>query len=306
MPTSPMLRSGFSHLMYPGLNEAYLLAFNEYPEEYTKFLNIEPSTKMKEEELVVAGFGLVPEKGAEGGVVPLWDVMKMSDKIEYLHKTYVMGYECSEELLEDEQYGILRQASRALAVAVKQTLDVLGAIPLNYAFNSSYKGVDGKALCATDHPLAKVPGASVANEPAVACDFDPVALKAALETWETWVNDNDLPLLIQPKYVVSGPYQRDIITKTLGSTQQPFTGDNEINAVREWGLEKMILHYLTDTDAWWILSRPADHFMKWFWRVRPTFRNFDDPDTGNARYITRFRASVGYTHWWGVYGSPGI
>lgn len=301
-PSSPMMRSGFSHLMYPGLNEAYLLAYNEYPEEYTKFLNIETSTKRQEEDVVVAGFGLVPEKN-EGGPYA-YDVLAMSDKKAYLHKTYVLGYEATEECLEDELYNILKRASNALAVAVKQTLDVLGASVLNYAFTSGL-GVDGKVLCATDHPLLKV-GGTIANRPVTAVDFDPTALNDALLTWETWVNDNGLPLLIRPKYILSGPAQRDIITKTLGSTQMPFTSDNEINAVREWELEKMILHYLTDPDAWFILSRQADHFLKWFWRVKPVFRGFDVPESGNARYLTRFRASSGFTHWWGTYGSPGI
>jgi hypothetical protein len=73
----------------------------------------------------------------------------------------------------------------------------------------------------------------------------------------------------------------------------PFTTDNEVNAIREWELEKMILHYLTDDDAWFILSRKEDHYMKWFWRVKPRVRNYDDPSSGNARFLTRFRSSCG-------------
>ena len=302
MASSPMTRAGFSDLMFPGLNKVYLLAYNEYPEEYTKYLNIETSTKRQEEDAVAVGFGLIPEKTE--GDQPIFDVMKYVDKLQYLHKTYVMGYEVTEELFEDELYGIVKQGSRALAVAVKQTIDTLGAAVLNNAFDSNYTGVDGKALCATDHPQAKS-GGTVANKPSVDVDFDPVALNNALETIEEWTNDNGLPLMIKPKYVVSGPKQRRIITQTLGSTLQPFTADNEINAVREWELERLILHYLDDDDAWWVLSRPQDHFLKWFWRVRPTFRNYDDPNTGNARFLVRFRASTGFTHWWGVYGSSG-
>jgi len=297
-----MTRGGFSDLMFAGLNEAYLLAFNAYPEEYTKYLNIEGSTKRQEEDAVTAGFGLVPEK--DEGAQPYFDIMAYINKLQYLHKTYVMGYEVTEECFEDELYGIMRKGSQALATAVKQTVDTLAAAVLNNAFSGSYVGVDGVSLCNTAHPAEKT-GTNVANRPSTDLDFSATALNSALETWEEWTNDNDLPLMIMPKYVVSGPRQRKIITEVLGSTQRPFTADNEINAVREWELEKMILHYLTDTDAWWILSRPADHFMKWFWRVRPTFRNYDDPDTGNARFLTRFRASSGFTHWWGVYGSSG-
>lgn len=299
---SPMMRDGFSDLMYPGLNEAYLLAFNSYPSEYESFLNLETSSKMDEDDSVTVGFGLIPEK--DEGDSPVYDALAYVDKVRYTHKTYAMGYEVTEEAYEDELYGIIRQASRALAVSVKQTIDTLAADVLNRAFNTSYTGVDGKALCVTDHPQQK--GSSeVANRPAVDCDFDPTALYSALETWEQWTNDNDLPLLLRPQQVISGPAQRRILVHTLGTEKEPYTSDNEINAVREWELRKNILHYLTDSDAWWILSSKNEHFLKWFWRVRPQFRNFDDPNTGNAKYMVRFRASYGFTHWWGVYGSPG-
>lgn len=303
MPSTPMTRQGFSDLMFPGLNKAYLLAYNSYPEEYTQFLNIESSEKRQEEDAVSVGFGLVPKKTE--GDQPYYDVMAYVNKLQYLHDTFVMGYEVTEECMEDELYGIMKQGSRALAESVKQTLDTLGANCLNNSFNAGYVGVDGKALCATDHPQKKA-GGVVANKPAVSVDFDPTALADALETWETWTNDNDLPLLMKPKFVVSGPGQRRIIGQTLGSEKEPFTADNEINAVREWELQRMILHYLDDPDAWWVLSRQQDHFLKWFWRVRPRFRNYDDPSTGNARFLTRFRCSSGFTHWWGVYGSPGV
>ena len=301
--STPITRESLAALMYPGLNKVYVLTYASYPEEYTKFLNIESSDRRQEQDAVVAGFGLVPEK-AEGGQ-PIYDVMKLSNLVTYTHKTYAMGFEVTEECREDELYQVVSKAPKMLALAVKQTQDVLGASVLNNAFNSDYTGVDGVCLCATSHSQLKA-GGSVANTPSVTVDFDPTALQDALETWETWVDDNNLPIMIKPKYVISGPKQRSIITQTLGSQLQPFTADNEVNAVREWELEKMILHYLTDDDAWFILSRPTDHYLKWFWRVKPVFRGFDDPTTGNARFLTRFRCSYGFTHWWGVYGSPGV
>ena len=301
MPGSPMMRAGFSDLMYPGLNEAYLLAFNAYPTEYDKFLNMGSSSRKDEEDAVTVGFGLVPEKTE--GDSPVYDALKYVDSKKYTHKTYALGYEVTEEAFEDELYGIIKKASGALAVSVKQTLDTLGASVLNNAFDTDYLGVDGSALCVDDHPQAKA-GGTVSNVAAV--DFDATALYSALETIELWTNDEDLPLRIMPKHVVSSPGQRRIITQTLGGEKQPFTSDNEINAIREWELQRMILHYLTDEDAWWILSPQAEHFLKWFWRVRPVFRNFDDPNTGNAKFMVRFRASYGFTHWWGVYGSPGV
>jgi len=300
--TGPMMRGGFSTYLYPGLNKTYLLAFNEYPEEYTQFLNVDTSTKYQEEDAVAVGFGLVPEK-QEGGTFT-YDVMEHVNTVLYTHTTYAMGYEVTQELFEDELYGIIRQGSRALATAVKQTTDVLCASVLNNAFSGTYAGVDGKALCAIDHPQKKA-GGIVANKPTNDCDFDPTALADATQAMEEWKNDEDLPLMIKPKWVISGPAQRKIIVQTLGSEKEPFVADNEINAIREWELQKMILHYLDDEDAWWVTSPKQNHFMKMFWRIRPVFRNFDDNDTGNAKFVVRFRLSTGFTHWWGVYGSSG-
>ena len=306
MASSPMMRSGFANLMYPGLHKVYLLNYASYPEEYTQFLNIESSTRRQEEDSVVAGFGLVPEKGE--GVQPAVDVMALSGKREYLHKTYALGYEVTEECVEDELYSIVSKASKALAIAVKQTLDVLGAGVLNNGFTATapYLGVDGLSLFNANHTQLKVTGGVVSNMPATTVDFDPTSLNSALEQWETLTDDNGLPMMIKPKYVVSGPKQRRIITQTLGTELQPFTNDNEINAVKEWELEKMILHYLSDDDFWCLLSRKDDHYLKWFWRIKPAFRGYDDPNTGNAKYMVRFRASQGFTHWYGTWGSAGI
>jgi phage major head subunit gpT-like protein len=298
-----MTRAGFSNLLYPGLNKVYTTWLQSYPSEFEQFLNVDSMTQYKIEDTGVAGFGLVPEKTE--GDQPTFDVLKMYDKVAYISKTYVMGYEVTEECMEDELYGVIQKASKALAIAVKQTNDTLGAAVLNNAFSGSYLGMDGKALCALDHPQKKA-GGTVANKPATAVDFDPTSLQSALETWEGWTDDNALPMLMKPKWVVSGPLQRRIITQTLGSDLEPFTSDNEKNGVKEWELQKMILHYLTDPDAWFLLSQKAEHYLNWFWRIKPKFRGYDDPNTGNARYLVRWRSTCGFTHWHGVYGTPGI
>lgn len=304
MANNPMTRGGFSHLMFPGLNKVYQMSLTSYPEEYTKYLNIEKSTMRQEEDVVIDGFGLVPEKPE--GNPPMFDYIKMSNKLQYLHKTYALGYEVTQELFEDDQYAVINKATSLLAVAVKQTVDSLAAMVLNNAFATTvYLGVDAKGLCATDHPLSKA-GGTVANRPATDVDFDPVSLQSGLETIETWVDANGLPMMKMPKYVISGPLQRDIITKTLSSDKMPFTNDNEKNALQEWELQKLILHYLTDPDMWFIATQPRDHYLKWFWRIKPSFKNFDDPNTGNARFVVRFRASSGFTTWQGIYGSTGI
>lgn len=303
MATVPLTRGGFSKLMFPGLNKIYLMTLDSYPEEFSKFYNTQTSTMKQEEDVAVDGFGLVPEKAE--GAQPTFDYIKLSDSKIYTHKTYVLGYEVTEELFEDEQYGVIRKATTMLATAVRQTTDTLGAGVLNNAFSAAHVGVDALALCHIAHPQSKSGGTN-ANKPTTDVDFDITALVSAQQTIEMWQDANGLPMLKKPRYVVSGPMQRDIITKVLGSEKMPGTTDNDINATRSMDLQMMILHYLTDPDAWFILSAPSDHYMNWFWRVKPKFRNYDDPATGNARFQTRFRCSYGFTHWPGVYGSSGV
>jgi len=288
--------------MFPGLNKVYLLTNRSYPQEYQNYLNVDSSSKRQEEDLIVAGFGAVPEKTE--GRSPQLDFMEISDKLQYLHKTYMLGFEVTEEMYEDELYGIIKKAPAALALAEKQTIDQLAVAVLDYAFTAGYNGVDGLCLCNTAHTRLKV-GGTVANRPTVDVDLDPVSFRAALQTWEMWTDENGFPMKYIPQKLLVSPPNRAMARILTQSDKAPFTDENQPNAEKEWNLGYDVLHYPSDTDAWWIQAGKDQHFMKLFWRKKPAFRGYDDPNTGNARYYVRFRLSCGFTHWPGIYGTTG-
>jgi hypothetical protein len=85
------------------------------------------------------------------------------------------------------------------------------------------------------------------------------------------------------------------------------TADNDINAIVSMGLIPegyVVNHYLTDTDAFFLLT-DAPNGLKMFNRspVKTAFEG--DFETGNVRYKARERYSFGFSDPRGIYGSPG-
>ena len=85
------------------------------------------------------------------------------------------------------------------------------------------------------------------------------------------------------------------------------TADNDINAIKSNGAIPEgygINHFLTDDDAWFIMT-DCPNGMKHFERVALETSMDGDFDTGNVRYKARERYSFGVSDPLGVYGSPG-
>jgi len=79
-----------------------------------------------------------------------------------------------------------------------------------------------------------------------------------------------------------------------------------VNALQVKDLQYFVAHYLTDTDAWFLLAEKGNHMLKFFWRVKlGALRRGTDFDSTNLKHLARMRFSVGYSHWMGTYGSAG-
>jgi len=83
------------------------------------------------------------------------------------------------------------------------------------------------------------------------------------------------------------------------------TNNNTVNLVRSrfpGGVVKN--HYLTDTDAWFILTN-VPNGMTYFERRPDSFTQDDDFDTDNAKFKATGRYSVGCSDKRAIYGSAG-
>jgi hypothetical protein len=291
--------------LLPGLNALFGLEYAKYGDEAAEIFETESSDRSFEEETKLSGFGSAPVKG-EGSSIE-YDNAQEAWTARYTHETIAMGFSLTEEAIEDNLYDSLSSRyTKALARAMAYTKQVKGAAVLNNAFTGS--GVtygDGKVLCATDHPL--VSGGTNSNRPTTGADLNETSLEAAVIQIAGWTDERGLLIAAKPKKLVIPPSLQFVATRLLDTELRVATADNDINAIRSNGSIPegyTVNHYLTDTNAWFLMT-DVPNGLKHFVRS-PMQTSMDaDFDTGNSRYKARERYSFGVSDPLGIFGSPG-
>jgi hypothetical protein len=106
-----------------------------------------------------------------------------------------------------------------------------------------------------------------------------------------------------PKTIIYSVGDHWMVNQVLKSQYLPGGNLNDINQVGNEGLSGMLSHFLTDTDAWFVLA--DNHDINYFDRRKPTLSNTDDFDTGDAKFKLTRRNGSGFGDWRGTYGSQG-
>ena len=296
--------TGFSNLLAPGLHDIFFNQYNQWPDEYSQIFNVTSSNRAYEEDAEVAGLGKLVSKG-EGVSVTYDDPMQSTNKQRYTHAAFGLGFRVTEELYADDLYGIIKKMPSSLARSAKQTTEVEAWSVLNNAFNAAKTGLDGVALCSTTHPNIKLVGGPYSNRLATDADLSVTSLQAAIEQMENTTDDRDMNIMLKPKRLIITPSNKWMARELLNSEKKPHTADNEINALMDEDLQYFVGHYLTDSDAWFLVTDKADHHLNFFWRKRVGFDNSDDFDSGDAKFKATMRFSVGFSGWRGIIGTPG-
>ena len=297
-------RSQLVKELEPGLNALFGLEYNRYENEHAEIFTSEASDRAFEEEVMLSGFGSAPVK--EEGSAVTFDQATESFTARYTHETIAMAFAITEEAIEDNLYDRLAaRYTRALARSMANTKQVKAANVLNNAFNSSFAGGDGKELCATDHPLAS--GGTFANELSTAADLSETSLEQSLIDIAAFVDERGLKIAMQGVKLIIPKELQCTAERILRSPQRVGTADNDINAMASMGMMPQgyrVNHYLTDTDAFFIMT-DAPNGMKQFVRSPIKTAIEGDFDTGNVRFKARERYSFGFSDPRGIFGSPG-
>jgi hypothetical protein len=289
--------------LLPGLNALFGMEYGRYGEEHKEIFETESSDRSFEEEVKLSGFSAAPVK-AEGDAIS-YDAAQEAFTSRYNHETIALGFSITEEAVEDNLYDSLSSRyTKALARAMAYTKQIKAASVLNNAFTSATGG-DGKALCATDHPL--VSGGTNSNEPAVAADLNETSLEAAVIQIGGWTDERGLLIAAKPKKLIIPRDLMFVATRLLKTEGRVSTADNDINAIATNGAIPggyAVNNFLTDSDAWF-LTTDIPNGLKHFVRTSLTTKMEGDFDTGNVRYKARERYSFGWSDPLGIFGSPG-
>lgn len=297
---------GFSHLLQPSLAEIFFNKYSQYPDEYSQIFNILSSEKAYEEDSEVAALGKMVEK-TEGTAITYDDPFQAAALERYTHKIFALGFRVTYELYKNDLYGVIKRMPAALARSAHQTVEVESWNILNRAFNTGYLGRDNQSLCSTSHPNIQIGAGSgpYSNRLSTDSDLSVTSLQAAVELLENTTDDRDLNLMLKAKTLIVAPEGKWMARELLNSEYKPHTADNEINALADEELKYMVCHYFSDTDAWFLACDKADHYLKFYWREKPSFANDDDFDTGDGKFKGMEWFSVGFSGYRGIVGTPG-
>ena len=290
--------------LLPGLNALFGLEYAKYGEEHKEIYETETSERSFEEETKLSGFAAAPVKN-EGSAIA-YDNAQEAFTARYTHETIAMGFAITEEAVEDNLYDSLSSRyTKALARGMAYTKQVKAAFVLNNAFAGGPTYGDGVVLCSTAHPL--VSGGTNSNTPSTPSDLNETSLENAVIQIAAWTDERSLLIAAKPKKLVIPPALQFVATRLLETELRVGTADNDINALKNNGSIPdgyCVNHYLTDTNAWFLLT-DVPNGLKHFIRTPMSTGMDGDFDTGNVRYKARERYSFGVSDPLGIFGSPG-
>jgi hypothetical protein len=296
-------RSQLLKELLPGLNALFGLEYGKYENEHAEIYETENSDRSFEEEVKLSGFGAAPVKN-EGSAIQ-YDSAQEAFTARYSHETVAMGFSITEEAMEDNLYDSLSaRYTKALARAMAYTKQTKAASLLNTGF-ATFQSGDGVTLFNASHPT--VGGTLNSNRPSVAADLNETSLEQAVIDIAGYTDERGLLIAARPRKLVVPPSLMFVATRLLETELRTATADNDLNAIKSNGSIPegyRVNHYLTDTDAWFLIT-DVPNGMKHFVRTPMQTSMDGDFDTGNVRYKARERYSFGVSDPLGIYGSPG-
>lgn len=294
-------RNQFSPLLYKGLRKVYDDVYKEWPEQFSQIFNVLTSEMSEETDYSVTGFKLL-DKVTENEPVNYQDALP-GYSVTYKHDTFKGGFTVTKEMLDDDQYNVMKKKAAGLAKAVRRTIEIEAAKVINGAFGTTVvTGGDGVALCSASHP--RKDGGAAQSNLGTGKLTEPNLLAGILQM-RSLVDDQGMKIMVKPDKLVVAPYNEAKARILLESTQRSATANNDINPVKG-ALDIIVYDYMSEAnkEAWFLIDSTMNE-LNFFWREKPSFNEENSFDTDARKYKARCRFSVGFSDWHGVYGSTG-
>jgi len=221
------------------------------------------------------------------------------------HTEIGLGYAITRKAIDDNLYKTqFAPSNLGLIESFQQTKEIYGANVLNTAttYNASVGG-DGKALCATDHPID---GGTVANRAAVDVDLNESTLLNAMIGIRTGFKDQaGLKVFARGRKLIIAPANEPVAIRLTKTELRPGTSDNDVNAIMmtAGGLPEgyMVDDFLTSAGAWFLLTNIDG--LAYMERIKFETDMQVDFVTDNLLVKGYERYSFGYYNWRSIWGS---
>jgi len=214
-------------------------------------------------------------------------------------KTFAKRIEIPEEVIRFTKYKKETvEGVKELGRAAKRSMEYQAVAVLNNAFSSSYTGADGKALCASDHPLKG--GGTYSNAPA-ALTLSNTALRTYLTACRKMAGSNGLLAGVEGKRLI---VPSDLIWRAheiLKSAMKDDTSNHTIN-VMKGKLEPVDVPWMSSTTNWFIKTDAPQGLMR-FISDEPEFRQSNNDTALVKEFMGFYRLQDTWANPRGVLGS---
>lgn len=277
-------------LFAPGLRKVITLNLEQWDKLYTKYTDVDTSNRQYEKDYSMFGIFNIPSVGEnqnyeEAQVTPGYEKT-------YTHLQYGLVMKYGIVAKEDELYGFLKKIPSFMSRAMSHTVETIAANVVNSA--ASTAGVDGVYLSSLTHPSLN---GTEANTPSTQIDLSYSSLETAKVALMSRKTFEGHPVLDNGKKILMVPPALDpMVSKLMGTTGEPFSANNTINYLKGQ-FDVIINPYMTDSNMWVIMDKPNDDGFKFWWRIKPSMKEFIDNNNDATAIRMRFRCSTGISDW---------
>lgn len=290
--------------MWPGVKRWWGVSYDNFEKVWPKMFESMDSDQHYEEEVELVGFGLASVKGQSAAL--MYDTTQQGPVSRFTHITYALGYIVTMEELQDNLYDkVSKSRAGRLARSMAETEEIVHANVFNRAFNSSYVGGDGVALCSTAHPTAN---GTQSNRLAVDADLSEAAIEDMLIQIMNATDTRGLRINLKPRSLLIANANWFEANRIVNSVLQSGTANNDINVIKATNqFPDGIINnpYFDDPDAWFIRTNCRDGGLVHYSRMATTFDKDNDFDTKNAKAAAVTRYSTGWSNWRQLFGTQG-
>ena len=247
--------------------------------------------------------------------------MIVKDPKRIWHVAYGLQVRVPFEDVDDDQYQKLTPLTDKVGRSIRIRMAVERAMMLNGAFSTfNLTCYDGLSIINSAHTLDKptytygstniTAGSQTeknkytwSNQLATPQDLDYLALVDAVTLLRRTPNWEGDPMDIEPKYVIAGVPNWQVLDEVIGSSTRPDTANRADSAVQPLRLTGIETARLLDDDAWFVLS--DKHDLRFYLRQAIKTKVNVDPLTWD--YLTQglVRFVTGVFDPRGVVGTPG-
>ncbi len=293
--------SAIKDLLLPGLR-GIVGKYEQIPSQYDKIFTKHNSKMALERTAEMRYLGYAQLK-TEGGQTAFDNAAGERYVYNQEHNEIGLGYAITRKAIDDNLYKTqFAPSNLGLIESFGQTKEIYAANILNTADTySASVGGDGKALCATDHPID---GGTVSNKATVELN-ESTLLSSMIAIRTNFKDQAGLKMFARGRRLVVPTALEPTAIRLTKTELRPGTSDNDVNAIMmtSGGLPEgyMTSDYLTDSNNWFLLT--SIDGLSYMSRVPFETDMQIDFVTDNLLVKGYERYSFGYYNFRAVYGS---